>query len=46
MIMQVKNFSLAIEIDSTRADFYSNRGFTYRKLAKYQNALEDYSKAI
>jgi Flp pilus assembly protein TadD len=32
----IKNFTKAIEIDPTKADFFSNRGFAYRKLKKYE----------
>lgn len=40
------NFTKAIEIDGTKADFYSNRGFSYRKLKKFKQAIEDYTEAI
>ena len=37
---------MAIKIDCTKADFFSNRGFTYRKLGQYKKAISDYTKAI
>ena len=40
------NFSKAIEIDPTKIDFFSNRGFGYRKLKMYEQAIQDYSTAI
>lgn len=42
----MKNFTKAIELDKTKADFFSNRGFAYRKLKKYQEAIRDYTEAI
>jgi tetratricopeptide (TPR) repeat protein len=42
----VKNFSEAIRIDPAKADFYSNRGFTYRKIGEFEEAVTDYTSAI
>jgi len=42
----IKNFSKAIEIDGSKADFYSNRGFAYRKVQKYKEAVNDYTRSI
>ena len=33
-------------MDRTKSDFYSNRGFAYRKLQKYQLAVSDYTECI
>jgi tetratricopeptide (TPR) repeat protein len=40
------NFTEAIKLDGRMADFYHNRGFTYRKLENYALAIEDYTKAL
>lgn len=42
----MRNFTEAIRIDPLKADFYSNRGFAFRKLGRYEEAIADYSKAI
>lgn len=40
------DFSRAIELDSTFAAAYFNRGTTYRKLAQLEAALADYIQAL
>ena len=42
----VENFTKAIELEPSKADFYHNRGFAFRKQKKYDLAVEDYSSAI
>ena len=42
----VDDFTSAIGLDPTNADFYHNRGFSCRKQGKYNLALEDYMEAI
>jgi tetratricopeptide (TPR) repeat protein len=42
----IKCFSVAIELESGKADFYHNRGFAYRKNRDYEHAIADYTKAI
>ena len=40
------NFTIAIELDNTKADFYHNRAFAYRKMKNYEKAIADYSQAL
>lgn len=42
----IKNFSKAIEIDPTRAEFYDSRGLAYGRKQYYQKEIEDHTKAI
>ena len=42
----IHHFSKAIEINSENSDVYNDRGSTYRLLEKYEDALNDYDKAI
>ena len=42
----IKCFSIAIDLESGKADFYHNRGFAYRKNRDYEKAIDDYTKAI
>lgn len=42
----IENFSDAINITPSRADFWYNRGCAYFMLTQYNKALHDYSKAI
>jgi tetratricopeptide (TPR) repeat protein len=42
----IRNFSQAIQIDSSKPDFFNNRAFAYRKLKKYEEAIADYSQSI
>ena len=42
----IADFTSAIELDPSNADFYHNRGFSCRKQGKFNLALEDYMEAI
>ena len=42
----VQDFSRIIKQDSSNAAVFSHRGYCYRKLEQYENALADYSAAI
>ena len=42
----IKNFTIAISLDSNKADFYHNRAFAYRKKKNYELAITDYTLAI
>ncbi|RME31959.1 MAG: tetratricopeptide repeat protein [Candidatus Zixiibacteriota bacterium] len=42
----VKNFTRAIEYDSTLAEAFNNLGYCYRKLGDLKKSLEAYSQAI
>lgn len=37
---------MAISLDPSKADFYHNRAFAYRKKKNYEAAIEDYTTAI
>ena len=37
---------MAITLEPTKADFYHNRGFAFRKKLEYEKAIQDYGKAI
>ena len=42
----IKDFSKAIEVLPTKADFYHNRGFCHRKRADFSRAVVDYTAAL
>lgn len=42
----IQNFTQAIDLEGTKADFYHNRGFAFRKKKDYDKAIADYTKAI
>lgn len=42
----IKNYNKALEIDSTCALVYNNRGYTYYQKKDYEKALQDYDKAL
>ncbi|RHY32515.1 hypothetical protein DYB32_002490 [Aphanomyces invadans] len=42
----VDDFSKAIQLIPSNADFYHNRGFCHRKQGRYDVAIQDYSAAI
>ncbi|TAL68948.1 MAG: tetratricopeptide repeat protein [Bacteroidetes bacterium] len=42
----IKNYSKAIQLDSSRTDAYYNRGLAYLYLEKYPDAIEDFSNVI
>lgn len=37
---------MAITLLPTKADFYHNRGFAFRKKLEFEKAIYDYTKAI
>jgi len=37
---------MAIGLEPSKADFYHNRGFAYRKKRDFQKAISDYTTAI
>lgn len=39
-------FTVAIDMENDKPDFYHNRGFAYRKKRDYEMAIDDYTKAI
>ena len=45
-IKATQNFTDAIEISSSRPDFWYNRGISYYMLEQIENSLSDYSQAI
>ncbi len=42
----ILEFNKAILLDSTYADAYNDRGFSYDKLAQYDNAMNDFNQAL
>lgn len=46
LLLKILNFTRAIELDSSKAEFFSNRGFVYRKLKEYEKAIKDYTESI
>ena len=42
----IKNETLAINLDSTRSDYFINRGFAKLKLGLFSNSIADLSKAL
>lgn len=41
----VADFSAAIALDPSNADFYHNRGFSRRKMGQFEAAIADYTQA-
>ena len=44
--MAIEEFDEAIELDPNYASAYLARGYVYRVLGQYQNAINDYTIAI
>lgn len=42
----LENFTEAIRLDPSKADFYNNRAFSSRKLKSYADAILDYTHSI
>ena len=42
----IECFTVAIQMEPQKADFYHNRGLAYRKKKDFAESIEDYSKAI
>ena len=42
----IEDFDKAISMDESNSIIYSNRGLVNRKLEKFEDAIEDYSKEI
>ena len=42
----LKDYAMALELDTTSALFYTNRGLTYQRWGKYNQALDDYNRAL
>ena len=44
--MAIGEYNKAIQRDGDNANAYINRGYSYHELGQYQNAVNDYTKAI
>jgi len=42
----MRDYAMALELDSTNAMFYTNRGLTYQRWGQYRRALDDYNRAL
>lgn len=42
----LKDYELALELESTNPLFYTNRGLTYQRWGQYNRALDDYNRAL
>jgi tetratricopeptide (TPR) repeat protein len=44
--LAIDDFTKAIQINSTCADYFNNRGSVYNKIGYYKLAIKDYDEAI
>jgi tetratricopeptide (TPR) repeat protein len=44
--LAIADFSKAISLDDAKPDFYHNRGFAFRKMKDFKEAIRDYTNAI
>jgi tetratricopeptide (TPR) repeat protein len=42
----MRDYAMALDLDSTNAMFYTNRGLTYQRWGQYRRALDDYNRAL
>ncbi len=44
--MAIKDFTSAISLGVEDANYYSNRGYAFRQLKKYREAIDDFTESI